>query len=244
MRTGNLFASSALAVCASLALAAPAAAQDEDESDASDLTISGSVDLVSDYRFRGVSFSDEDPAIQGSINLEHSSGFYIGTWASSLEDSGLYGSIEVDLYAGYATEIAPGTGLDIGLLYYAYPNGDSAFGDAEYFEPYVSLTQALGPVDATIGAAYAPSQDALGNADNIYLHGGLDAPLPGTPISLSAHAGYSDGSLAYVGSYWDWSLGASADIGPLTVGIAYIDTDLPDVPGQDTAVVFSISAGF
>ena len=42
------------------------------------VTVSGSVALVSDYRFRGVSQSDEEAAIQGGITLTHESGFYAG----------------------------------------------------------------------------------------------------------------------------------------------------------------------
>ncbi len=208
------------------------------------LTVSASVDLVSDYRFRGISFSDEDPAIQGSIDLSHQSGFYVGTWASSIEDSEVFGHTEIDLYAGFATEVGPGTSIDLGLLYYLYPNGEDAAGDSDYFEPYLSLTQALGPVEATVGAAYAWEQDAIGGDDNIYLYGNLGTGIPGTPVSLSAHLGYSEGSLAPTGNYFDWSLGASIAWRALTFGIAYVDTDLPDVAGQDATAVLSISAGF
>ncbi|MEN8675919.1 MAG: TorF family putative porin, partial [Alteriqipengyuania sp.] len=77
----NLFKLAPVAVLSATLLASPALAQDEYEEEADAIEISGNVSLVSDYRFRGVSFSDEDIAIQGGIDLAHESGFYVGTWA-------------------------------------------------------------------------------------------------------------------------------------------------------------------
>ncbi len=75
--------------------AAPAMAQDEEET--SGLTITGNVTLVTDYRFRGVGLSGGNVAIQGGVTATPSSGFYVGTWASSLEDTGTpYGEVELD----------------------------------------------------------------------------------------------------------------------------------------------------
>ncbi|GAB5349203.1 TorF family putative porin [Alteriqipengyuania sp. 357] len=232
-----------LALVAATMIASPAWAQEE-EADTGPLEFSGNVTLVSDYRFRGVSFSDEDFAIQGGIDIAHESGFYIGTWASSIEDSALYGHSELDVYGGWSGEVAPGISFDAGLLYYIYPNGEDLAGDSDYFEPYASVSAALGPVEATVGAAYAWDQDSLGG-DNIYVYGGLGTAIPDTPLSLSAQLGYSEGSLDYGSDgYLDWSLGASYSYDILTLGVSYIDTDLPDAPGQDGAVVFSIGASF
>lgn len=238
----------ALASLAALAItliASPALAQDEEEEETGPVEIGASVDLVSDYRFRGVSFSAEDPAIQGSIDVSHESGFYAGVWGSSLEDSALYGSTEIDLYAGWTGDVAPGITFDAGLLYYLYPNGNDAVGDSDYFEPYASLSAALGPVSATLGAAYAFEQGTALPSDNIYVYGALESAIPDTPINLSASLGYSDGSLDYgSGGYLDWSLGASVSYDILTFGIAYVDTDLPEIAGQDATVVLSVGAAF
>ena len=118
-------------------------------------------------------------------------------------------------------------------------------GDSDYFEPYASVTAALGPVEATVGAAYAPEQGSALTSDNIYVYGDLGTGIPDTPISLAAHLGYSDGSLDYgSGGYLDWSLGASVSYKILELGVAYIDTDLPSAAGQDAAVVFTVGASF
>jgi uncharacterized protein (TIGR02001 family) len=214
---------------AASAAATPAFA---DETDApSDITVSGYVQGVSDYRFRGLSLSGGDPAIQGSINVNHSSGFYVGAWASSLEDSAVYGSTELDLYGGWTGELTPGLTADVGLLYYVYPNGD--VGDANVFEPYAALSTTIGPVSAKVGAAYSWKQDSLGGDDNIYVYTDLGAAIPNTPISLSAHLGYTNGplspeNLTGTGGYdgFDYSVGASYAITKnLSLGVSYVGVD-------------------
>lgn len=233
-----------------LTCSVPALAQDTDPP--GDFTVSGGATLVTDYRFRGVSFTDEDPAIQGTINISHSSGFYIGTWASSLEDSPVFGHTEIDFYAGYATEIASGTTLDVGLLYYYYPNGQNLAGNSDYFEPYASISTTLGPASVKVGAAYAWSQSALGNDDNIYLYTDIGIGIPETPFTLTGHVGFSDGSLGFGGSYWDWSLGADWELGSgLTLGVRYVDTDLnrlTGIPAADTlydaTILFTLGVSF
>jgi len=230
------------AMLAAFLFASPALAQEEEE-DTGPVEISGNVSLVTDYRFRGVTFSDEDIAVQGGIG--HESGFYVGAWASSLEDSALYGHTELDIYGGWSGDLGSGLSVDVGLLYYIYPNGEDAVGDSDYFEPYASVSAAMGPVEATVGAAYAPEQGSALTEDNIYVYGELGTAIPDTPVSLAAHLGYSEGGLDYgLGGYLDWSLGASYSYDILTLGVAYVDTDLPDAPGQDGAVVFSIGASF
>ena len=232
-------------------IATPAMAQEEG---ASDITVSGSVALVTDYRFRGVSLSDGDPAIQGGLTIGHSSGFYVGTWASSLEDTPVYGEMELDIFGGWKGEVTSGLTVDAGLTYYAYPSGDADAGPSDYFEPYVKLSTTLGPVGATLGVAYAWDQDALGDQDNLYVFTDLSAGIPNTPITLSAHLGYTDGALApdWVNgvnndkSAFDWSVGASATVlGGLTIGVSYIGVEGKSFKNlTDDAVVGTLSYSF
>ena len=230
---------SASALFSALALSTPAFAQDEP---APPVTISGGLTLVSDYRFRGVSYSNEDPAVQATINANFEGGFYVGTWASSLDEAAGYGATEFDLYAGYRKEVAPGTTIDAGLLYYAYPSTDGL----NYFEPYASITTTLGPATGKLGVAYAWDQDNIGGEDNVYVYGDVLGALPETPVTLRAHLGYTDGIFAYgQGNYLDWNIGADIVAGPLTFGVSYVDTDLPDgINGSDAAVIFSVGAAF
>lgn len=237
----GLVAATILAGCG--LAATPAFAQDETDPP-SEFTVSGNVAGVSDYRFRGISLSDGDFAIQGGIGVNHESGFYVGTWASSMEDSDVYGSTELDIYAGWSGEVAPGLTADVGLLYYVYPNGN--VGDANLFEPYASLTAAFGPATAKFGIAYAWDQDSLGGDDNLYLYTDIGAAIPDSPVSVSAHLGWTDGALSPnvltgsgTGSGFDYSLTASiAMTENLSFSLSYVGVDGAAINdfSDDTAV--------
>lgn len=245
-------------------LAATPAFADETDPPA-DFTITGNVALVTDYRWRGLSQSSGDPAVQGGITVNHSSGFYVGTWGSSVSfkvvgpvADATYGSTEVDFFGGWTGEVASGLTADVGLTYYAYPNGH--VGKAEFFEPYASLSTTLGPVTAKLGANYAWKQAALNynggaNDDNVYVYGDLSASIPSTPLSVAAHLGYTDGALSpkyatgqtanYAGG-WDYSVGATANINKnLSVGVSYIGVDGLSIDGySNDAVVGTVKLSF
>ncbi|BEV00213.1 TorF family putative porin [Novosphingobium olei] len=284
MKFRNLCALSAALL--SISFAAPAMAQDEE---AKPITVSGSVGLVSEYRFRGVSQSDRNLAIQGGLTIAHESGFYVGTWGSNLAGWGTFGgaNMELDLIAGYKKTVGNAT-IDVGATWYMYPKG---FDNTDFIEPYIKVSGTTGPVTLTAGVAYAPQQEALGawyatgadaaagvytnpgdKNDNLYLWGDAAAGVPNTGLTLKGHIGYSKGnkglgpfatSVAPTGEYWDWLIGADYAIAgtPLTVGVAYVDTDITKEKaaylqpsfsrGQDgtgsiagAAVVFSLTAAF
>lgn len=234
-------------------IAVPAAAQDVADPPSRSLSVSGGVDLVSDYRFRGLSLSDGEVAVQPTINLTHDSGFYLGAWGSNIDVGPAGGDVEIDLYGGYETEIASGTRLDVGLTYYWYADADKAFGPSDYGEAAVRLSYLLGPVEAKGRIAYAWDQAALASDDSVYLSLGLSSGIPNTPVTLSAGVGYTDGALAALapgGDYLDWSLGASATFGPVTTGVKYVDTDIAKTGVKaidrryDATLVFSLGVVF
>ena len=259
----GLLAASVLFGCGLTAVPAYA---DEETAPPSEFTVTGNVTLVTDYRFRGLSQSSGDPAVQGSINLNHSSGFYIGTWASSIDFSVLgavpdavYGGQELDLYGGWTGALASGVTADVGVVYYAYPNGH--VGKAEFFEPYASLSKTLGPVTAKVGAAYAWKQAALdfdadgNNDENIYIYAELSGGIPDTPVSLAAHLGYTDGALSpkfatgasaiYDGGL-DYSVGATYNITKnLSAGVTYVGVEGNSIDGySNDAVVGTLKLAF
>ncbi|WP_294319056.1 TorF family putative porin [uncultured Sphingomonas sp.] len=217
------------------------------------VTVSGSAAIASDYRFRGVSQSDQEMAVQGGITIAHDSGAYIGTWASNLAGWGTFGgaNMELDLIAGFKTAIADGATLDLGLTWYVYPGGADK---TDFAEPYAKLTGTAGPASLTAGVAYAPKQQAIGKwyatgadaasgvytrpgakDDNLYLWGDAALPVTGSPITAKAHIGHSWGqdglgpnatAVSPTGSYWDWSVGADATYRNLTLNVSYVDTDI------------------
>ncbi|ANU08644.1 TorF family putative porin [Paraurantiacibacter namhicola] len=244
MLTSIRSAFAATLLAGSVFVAAPAAAQDG-------VTISGNASIVSDYRFRGVSLSGGDPAIQGGIDVETGSGFYVGTWGSSIDGGPLFGEMELDVYGGWSGEVSPGISVNVGAIAYLFPTND--FGPADYGEVYASVSPSIGPAELTVGAAYAWDQDALGNDDNLYLYSDLSVGVPTTPLTFNAHLGYTDGALApdflaggLDDSGLDWSLGVSATLlGSLEVGVAYVGVEGTSVDGfTDDTVVATVGVSF
>lgn len=219
----------------SIALATPAFAQDEAAAeDTSGITVSGGATLVSDYRYRGISQTDKDPAIQGSLTITHDSGVYVGLWGSSVDDYVAAGADqEIDIIAGFKKEISSGVTLDVGATYYFYPGAEKLIANynSDFIEGYAALSGTIGPVTAKGSVFYAPKQNALsvgaGKEDNLYLRTDLSAAIPDTPVTLTGSFGYSFGpSYLTIGrKYADWSLGASYTKKNLTVGVAYVDTN-------------------
>jgi uncharacterized protein (TIGR02001 family) len=208
-----------------LLTATPAQSQ---EAETAAFDLSGEVGLVSDYRFRGISLSGKNPAVQGGLMIEHKSGAYAGIWASSLDEDDAGASTELDAYAGYAFEVGPGFDADIGVNYYAYPS----HGDFNYFEGIATFSYLIGPATPKLTLAYAPSQKALEDdlgegQDNVYAALGLDLAIPGTPITLAGQIGYETGAFdgRDVGGKVDWQLGGTAVTGPVTLGLAYVDSN-------------------
>lgn len=216
--------------------AMPAFAQDTAAPAASpsDFTINGTATLVTDYRFRGVSQSNNRFAIQGGLTVSHATGFYASVWGSSIDDyiaNG--GNTELDLIGGWKHTFM-GTTLDVGALYYYYPGSHGA--NTDFIEPYASLSHTLGPVTGKVTVNYAPKQKAIGivtpsgfkKEDNVYLAGDLSAAIPKTPLSVTAHLGHTFGPsyLVPVGNeYTDWGVGVSYAYKNLSIGVNYVDTD-------------------
>lgn len=194
--------------------------------------------VVSDYRFRGVSLSDKQPALQGGLTASHVSGVYGYVWSSTIEeygagDDGDGAEVEVDLALGWAGSLG-GLDIDVSAQAYKYPDGS----DVDYIEFPAVISRTQGAWRWSLGGAYAPSQRALGHKDNIYGWGGLVWGAESSPFEVELRAGYEDGAYA-PGGKWDWSAGLSHDFGPLRAGLAYVDSDV-----NTGGVVASLTAAF
>ncbi len=243
-----------LSAIALAAVSAPSFAQEE-PSDG--ITITGNAAIVSDYRFRGLSQSSENFAIQGGFTVSHDSGFYVGTWGSSIDfgpGDGAEGAAEIDLIAGYAVEVTPGWKVDGGVTYYWYPGNDKGT-ELDIIEPYISIAGALGPVNTKLGIAYAPDQGSLGDNSSVYIYNDNNFPIPGTPLTLKTHIGYTE-SDSFLGgpdgSAIDYLAGVDATWKNLTFGVAYVNTDwskkkyggLKESLGADGTVLATLTAAF
>jgi uncharacterized protein (TIGR02001 family) len=212
--------------------------------------ISANVALVSEYRFRGISQSNENPALQGGFDYSFENGFYLGTWGSSVNfdsDEVFNGSLELDFYGGWGTDIGENSTIDLGYIYYAYPGDDGGL-TGNYQELYVNY----GWRDLSLGAAY--SDDYYGESGKFwYLQANYDWSFA-EDWSLSLHVGYNDfGEDIFLssdkGHYTDYSVGLNWSVVGVDLGLAWVGTNLKDEDvfgtnwGDDTAVL-SISKSF
>jgi uncharacterized protein (TIGR02001 family) len=121
-----------LATAVVAAFAAPASvwAQAAAAAPASPHTVTGNMSFNSEYRFRGISQTFGQPALQGGIDYSHSSGLYLGTWASNVYGGSSrqplgtafnQGNMEWDFYGGYKFEPIKDVTFDLGVLTYQYP---------------------------------------------------------------------------------------------------------------------------
>ena len=216
----------ATTVLAAAFAAAPAFAEDATPP----IKFTGSATLASEYSLRGISQSDLDPAIQGGITLNTAPGFYVGTWASSLAGNGSWGgsNMELDLIGGYTKAVGPAT-LDGGVVYYVYP-GTKGF---DFVELYGSASGKVGPLNAKLGAYWAPDQKAIAwgpntKGHNIWVYTDWGLPIAGTPITLKAHGGYSSGTSGYTRGkdVFDYAVGADLTYKSLTLNLSFIGTDV------------------
>ena len=99
---------------------------------------SGTVSLNSDYTFNGVSQTQNNPALQGSIDYSADNGWYAGTWASNIDYAGDETKLEWDGYTGYYQELTDSLSLDTGIAYYTYHGADYS-SDYNYPEVYASF---------------------------------------------------------------------------------------------------------
>ncbi|WP_336970423.1 TorF family putative porin [Brevundimonas aurantiaca] len=207
-------------------LAAPASAQDA--------KVAFNVGVTSDYVFRGYSQTNEDPAIQGGVDLTAGS-FYAGAWASNV-DFGDDTDAEVDVYGGYRTEAA-GFALDFGVIGYLYA-GEPDGADYNYAEFKAAASRAVGP--ATFGAAVYYSPDFFGAADKEATYAEVNAafsPAPKWTISGAVGQQWLDVS----DDYLTWNAGVGYALSDnLSADARYYDTDVDGVPAAEDRFVVGL----
>jgi uncharacterized protein (TIGR02001 family) len=214
--------------CLLISAFAPLAAHAEEVSSHS---LTGNVSIVSDYRFRGVSQSYKQPAIQGGIDYSHSSGLYLGNWNSSVSGNSYNdgAGLEMDFYGGWKPTAGDFT-FDIGALQYYYPGAEIR-----------GTTEKYNTLEAYLGAAYGPLgfkawyalTDWFGiNKDSGYQDsdGSIYYDLSGTfpiadKLSLNAHVGYQSVRRNSDFDYFDYKLGLSYDYRSWLLGAALVGTD-------------------
>lgn len=214
-----------------LAVAAPAAAEP--------VSLSFNLGAATDYVWRGVSQTNEDPQVFGGVDAAIGSMGYAGIWASNI-DYGYGTDAEVDLYAGVRPRVGPVT-LDLGVTYYGYVGLPSGI-DRDFVELKAGGSMPLGP--AVLGAVVAWSDDYYGHAGNsTYYEVNGSFPV-GQSLTLSGAVGRQDVQRGR--DYNTWNLGASYAVNDVVgFDLRYHDTsehDLGDV--YDSRVVLGVKAAF
>jgi uncharacterized protein (TIGR02001 family) len=233
--TGFLLLSAGVSAQDNSAAAAPAPAASP---------LSFNIGLVSDYRYRGISQSRLEPAVQGGLDFAvPDTGWYLGAWGSSIrwiKDNGTIAGadtgsapVELDLYGGYKGSIKDGLGYDAGLLAYIYPDNSyaniSGAANANTLEAYGALT--FGP--ATI--KYSHSLTTLFGTGNSkgshYLELGAGFEV-GSGITITPHVGYQRVKNNSAYSYTDFSVTASKDIKGFLLSGGIVGTDTQKIQGN------------
>jgi uncharacterized protein (TIGR02001 family) len=243
---------SVLSAAVAAALAVPALANAQAPAPAPS-PITGNLTIASDYRFRGISQTYTGPAIQGGVDYAHASGIYLGNWNSNVSSFAFLGGsgIEMDFYGGYKKSFGD-FGLDVGTIYYYYPNaevnsttipGTSGSSSFDNWEVYIG-----GSWKWISAKLYYALDNYFGldnvQADNFFANRNTLAPLGGkgdskgtTYIDLTATYPVNE-KLSIIGHYGmlkvknygeldynDWKIGATYDLNGWVFGAAYVDSD-------------------
>ena len=227
--------------------------------------------VVSDYRYRGLTQTRFDPALQVGADYTHNpTGLYAGTWLTNIKwikDAGAVasppvntkGDIEWDIYGGKRGDIGGGFTYDVGGLYYYYPGNTLAdsgaknantfelYGQVGYGPGYFKYSQSLTNLFGAANSKYSQYFDLGANIETYY------------GVILGLHVGHQNvrGNPNQF-SYTDWKIGVSKtfdDLAGITLGLAYVGTDLKDgvttTPASDglknvgkNGFVFSLSKTF
>ncbi len=202
--------------------------------------------LYSDYVFRGISQTDEDPTLQASIDFASEHGWYGGIWASDV-DYGESGDYEVDFLGGYAGTTEHGMGYDIQAVYYTYPSSDNT---DNYPELILSLDYRF--LNAVL--AYTPDNFGL-DESALYYQIGAEFEL-GNDVLMHLSAGLSDFDKAdrqffasAPDSYSNWNIGISKSWNGFDFTLDYhaTNSDADALFGDDISddrIVFSVARTF
>lgn len=213
----------------SVALIAATAFAEEEKSD---FGVSANMAITSNYIWRGMTQSNNSPAVQGGVDLEYK-GLYAGVWGSNVEFGDGKNSLEADLYAGYKGEIA-GIGYDVGYIQYVYPNMSDEY---NFGEAYVGISKEWEKFGASAEYYKGIETDDLDPED--YYEVGITSSI--LPYEVGFKATY--GNYDNIGDYY--LVGLSKSFEKFDLSVAYIDfSHDTDSSADEDNIVATVSFSF
>jgi uncharacterized protein (TIGR02001 family) len=218
-----------------------------------EVELSSTITLTSDYDFRGITQTAQDPAVQASLDVALDSGLYGGLWASNVDfGDDTDSDVEIDILAGYGGSITEDLGYDLGVVYYAYQPDDD---DIDYFEVYGGLSYSIFATKLWYAPDYLDSGDSA-----YYLEGNLEGGSLPLDLGWVVHLGYSGGDFwddtdsNGLNEYYDWAVGLTRTFGHFDFVLKWADgsnldeadgTGSPsDANSSEGRVIFSVATTF
>jgi len=215
--------------------------------------LTSTITVTSDYDFRGITQTAQDPAVQGSLDLALESGAYLGAWASNVDfGDDTDSDVEINLLGGYAGSINDDLGYDVGAVLYFYQEDDD---DIDYMEVYGGLDYKMLSTKLWISPDYLNSDDSA-----FYLEANLEGGSLPFELGWLVHLGYSGGEFFSdqedngLDEYYDWAVGLTRSFGPFDFELKWADgSDLDEADGtgspsdansSEGRVIFSVSTTF
>lgn len=228
-KTASALTLAALAMLAGPGIALAQTATPAAAAPAPDHTLAYNIGVVSDYRFRGLSQSGKDPALQGGVDFTARNGFYLGAWGSTIhwtqDDARVYGlnpgatdsgsnHVEVDLYGGYRGTISPDLSYEVGLLEYWYPRNEYqnivGSANANTLEVHGALTYKVFTIKYS--SSLTNTFGFVDSKNSGYLELAATFDL-GNGFSLTPHVGHQTIRNTPASDYTDYALALGKDLG-------------------------------
>ena len=186
--------------------------------------ITGNLGLTSDYRFRGVSQTQNAPAVQGGIDYNHVSGLYIGNWNSSVS-SQMYtngAGVESDVFAGFRKQVFGNFVVDVGSYNYFYPRAgtNGSFDTNEIFAG-IGYKELI-----TVKYSHALSNyfGTANSKNSFYVQADAAIPLARN-LQLVAHIGHTNVANSSSLDYTDYNVGLGYDLKGWNLAAKYYIND-------------------
>ena len=233
-----------LATAVSAAFSLPLTVSAQTAPAASPHTFTGNLGIFSEYRFRGISQTFKEPALQGGVDYAHTSGIYLGNWNSNVSEGAGFpsGNLEMDFYGGWKKTWGD-WGLDVGGIYYYYPGtdanatvgtaivnprtGETHTGSVNNQELYIGGSWKFLSAKYYYSIGDYFSQPGTKGSNYLDLAANYDL---GNGWGIVGHVGsfklkdWSIGTDATNADYTDWKIGVTKDISGWVLGAAYLGT--------------------